>query len=240
MAQRGSLRAPRPGSLRDGAASSPGWNQNLVHTPSLPAATASGARTPALATRTCNEGGVPRSEVQRPPVGSRWGDRSEPGRLATCFRRSLGSLSEPSCGLARTRCASARDRHPSVGGSLADRRMAFRVTPLVPEGFRCVRLAHIAGRCGIRSSDLLYPGEARRWEAIRFDDSAQPDRHINPAVPRLERVAVELDRPDRCDRAPSGLPGSTPARRHLDAGCARATHPPRCARACMNPRSTSV
>jgi hypothetical protein len=31
MAQRGSLRAPRPGSPRDGAASSPGWNQNLVH-----------------------------------------------------------------------------------------------------------------------------------------------------------------------------------------------------------------
>jgi hypothetical protein len=53
-------------------------------------------------------------------------------------------------------------------------------------------------------------------------------------------MAVELDRPDRSDRAPFGLPGSTAPRRHLDAGCERATHPPRCARACMNPRSTSA
>lgn len=95
--------------------------------------------------------------------------------------------------------------------------MAFRVTPLFPEGFRCGRLAYLAGRCGIRSRDLLFPGETRRWEAIRFDDSAKPDRHINPAVPRLERMAVELDRPDRSDRAPFGLPGSTAPRRHLDA-----------------------
>lgn len=187
-------------------------------TPSLPAATASGARRPAPATRTCYGGGVPGQKKKtsgRQPLG---GYRSEPGRLATRFHRSLGSLSEPSCGSARTRRASARDRHPSVGGSLADRRMAFRVTPLVPEGFRCDRLAYLAGRCWIRSSDLLFPGEARRWEAIRFDDSAQPDRNINPPVPRRERVAVELDRADRSDRAPFGLPRSTPARRHLDVG----------------------
>lgn len=140
--------------------------------------------------------------------------------LATRVRASLSSVGEPFCGSARTRRAGARDRHPPVGGPFADRRMALHVNPIVPEGFRCHRLALIAGRCGIRSNELHVPGEARRPDTARLHDAAWLDRHIDRAGARLGGIAIELDRTDRTDCVPPGMQGSSFARRHLRARAA--------------------